>query len=205
MLSSAFIKLEEHDLAASAELTSESLRLFEEANMPMGASTALFHLARTRMAQGKSAEDKVLLDKAIQLGRQHDDYYLTGLALHDLGELARTEGDERRVASLFAEALHCFSELGDLGKVAWCLEGIAGARGWDDPDQAARFLGVADALRTSIAWPLPAGEVAQLARETDGIRDRMGDEAFAAAWSVGGSQPFEEILSEARTLTSPLG
>jgi tetratricopeptide (TPR) repeat protein len=202
MLSSAFIHLGQHEAAASAELAIESLRQFEESDMPIGACTALFHLARSRMVQGSQDEAKRLLDESIQRGRQYGDRYLTGLALHDRGELARAEGDDRRAASLFAGALQGFWDLGDLGKVAWCLEGIAGARGRDEPELAARFLGAADALRTSIAWPTPAGEIADHSRATSAIRDRLGDSVFEEAWSVGATQPLDDLLTEANNLAA---
>ncbi|MFL5760052.1 MAG: ATP-binding protein [Thermomicrobiales bacterium] len=204
MLSAGFIKLDQHDVATAAILGEESLRLFEAAHMPMGACTSLYHLARTSMVQGNLDEAKLLLDKSIEMARQLGDNYLTGLALHDLGEIARAKHDDRRAASLFAEALNCFWDLGDLGKVAWCLEGIAFACGGDEPEQAAHFLGSADALRSSIAWPLPAEEIADYDREASAIRDRLGDRAFEEAWLLGGTQSLDDVLTEASIFASPL-
>lgn len=205
LLSSAFIHLGQNDAATSAELAIESLRRFEAAQMPVGACTALFHLARSRLYAGNADEARELLDESIQRGREHGDLYMTGLALHDRGELARAEGDDPLAASLFAEALQCFQDLGDLGKIAWSLELIAAVRGRVDPGQAARCLGAADALRTAIAWPIPAGELADHDRATGAIRDRMGHDAFEAAWSTGAEQPVEHFLAEMNALASTPG
>ena len=64
------------------------------------------------------------------------------------------------------------------------------------PERAARLLGAAETLRRTVGFrtmqadPLSADAVAE-------VRDALGEEAFAAAWTAGRTLPLEQAVDEA--------
>jgi len=189
------------DAAMAIAIGEESLALSERAALPWGATMARGLLAQVAEHQGAVERAVDLYDRIVVDVRRHGgDEYLAALSLHALGVLTQTRGDDDRARSLLAEAVRLFYDLGDLGKVAWSLEAIAGASGTFDPDQAGRFFGAASALRTAINVPLPAAERAGYDRALGAVRAAMGDDPFAAAWVVGSAQPLPAILAEAAAI-----
>ncbi|MDQ3225882.1 MAG: AfsR/SARP family transcriptional regulator, partial [Chloroflexota bacterium] len=121
---------------------------------------------------------------------------------HSLGALAQGRGDHARAVSYYGEALIRFHALGDLGSVAWCLEGVAAAGGRDHPEQAARLFAAADTLRTAIHIPLPSPERPEYDRAVAVVRTILGDAAFEAAWRDGAVLPLETALAAANALAA---
>ena len=65
-----------------------------------------------------------------------------------------------------------------------------------DPEHAARFFSVADAICTSIGIQMPLQDLSdeEYERYLSTIRKGLGEKKFAQAWAEGNAIPFEEIL-----------
>jgi non-specific serine/threonine protein kinase len=186
------------DIAAAATLGEQSLALFEAAEADWGVTGARMLLARVAQHQGQVDRAVALHEQIVADFRaQGDDAYAAAFSLHNLGTIAQERQDDARALACFAEALGQFDSLGDLTKVAMCLEAIAAAGGRDHPVHASRLFAAADALRAAIAVPLPPPERSARDHAVASIRAALGQPAFAAAWVAGRTQPLRDAVDEA--------
>jgi hypothetical protein len=150
--------------------------------------------------QGDSASTAALFEQNLAAARLVGDPYSTGMSLQSLASIARAQGDDPRALVLHGEALACFSSLGDLGKVAWCLEGIAAVCVRDNPEQTGRLFAAADTLRTAVDVPLTEIERTDYDHAVSSLRTAMGEPAFDAAWQAGSALSVEAAIAEASDL-----
>jgi non-specific serine/threonine protein kinase len=88
--------------------------------------------------------------------------------------------------------------------MAECFEALAAiATTVGHPERAARLLGAADRLRTSIGAPLSPTQETDQGRALATARAKLGSTAFAKAWATGQASSLEEAVSEALSLTPP--
>jgi hypothetical protein len=115
----------------------------------------------------------------------------------ELGLAARSQGDARW-AMLVAEGLGQIRNLGDRRNVAVVLEQLAAVACADGrPEQAARLLGAAEALREAMGARLPPAEQAAHAKTEQAARAALGEAAFAAARAAGRSLTPVAAVDEA--------
>ena len=93
---------------------------------------------------------------------------------------------------------------GELWHAAWCLEGVAMALTEASPESAARLLGAADALRTSIGAPTPVPHRPRYDRCQAAIRARLGDVRFAEVWDQGTQMTLADAVVEAQAVAARL-
>jgi non-specific serine/threonine protein kinase len=120
-------------------------------------------------------------------------------SLEALGTCARDVGDNRRAATLFAEALNLIQDGSDPSTCANCLKSlgtIAGLAG--RAEQAARLFGASAAHFERLGYgdPWPSE---RLGRERDEapVRKALSPDAFAAAWAAGRALPLDQAIAEA--------
>ena len=178
------------DAALATALGKESLALFEEAGVLWGITASRLLLAEAARHRGELDRATAFYEQLLaDFRRSGGDEYVAAQTLHSLGTIAQAQGDDPQAVSFYAEALVRFSDLGDLGSVAWCLEGVAAVAGRQHPEHAARLLAAADTLRTAINVPLPLAERPEYDRAVAGVRATMGEPAFTAAWLAGTAPP----------------
>ena len=106
-------------------------------------------------------------------------------------------GEIETAAAQIEESLTLFLEIGDRWFWGWSLESaayLAAARG--DAERAARLLGAADAVWTTIGAPLPAKLRGQHDRVLAEARGRLGeDRSRAPGARAGGSRPARRSSS----------
>jgi hypothetical protein len=121
--------------------------------------------------------------------------------LVQLGSVALSQGNSARAAALLGESLRLGQEIGASDRVAVALETLAAAAAADGrPQEAARFGGAADALRSSLGLPLSLDQQASHDQTVRMVRAALGEDAFAALWAVGEAQPLGETIVEALEL-----
>ncbi|MEV4804118.1 BTAD domain-containing putative transcriptional regulator [Nonomuraea sp. NPDC049421] len=117
------------------------------------------------------------------------------LILAELGFVAEQRGDPAAALDLQLQGLAMARKVGDPRATALALEGLAGARALGGrPEEAARLLGRAAALRESVGAPLPPGERGDVDRITAAVRKALGREAFATALAAGAALPLEDAF-----------
>ena len=191
------------DTQLAASLSQESLELFEREDVPWGVSASRLLLAKVAQRQGDLAQATTRFEQLVADFLRHGgDEYVAAQTYQSLGTVAQATGDDSRAMTYYAEAVVRFRDLGDLGSVAWCLEGVAAASGNDRSEQATRLFAAADALRVAINVPLPHAERPDYDRAVAFVRSTMGDAAFDTAWSGGAVLSMEGAIAEAQLLAS---
>jgi hypothetical protein len=103
------------------------------------------------------------------------------VTLRELGSLAEQRGDAGRAEQLQEEGLALARRVGEPRLLARTLEGLAGALSLGErPREAARLLGVAEAIRAEAGARLPDAERVDVNRVSARLRDRLGDGPFEA-------------------------
>jgi predicted ATPase/DNA-binding CsgD family transcriptional regulator len=167
-----------------------ALAYFEAAGRQQETAAALVNLGAAAQLAGDDQLATERLHRALGLSRQLG--YLEGTAwsLHLLGTI---EPDPAASATLLCESLAVHRQLGDRWRVASVLESVAcRVLAPLDPGQAACLLGAADALRASLATPVPPAERSLLERARDDARRALGAAAFDGAWNAGHSLTFDQ-------------
>ncbi len=120
------------------------------------------------------------------------------IAIGVLAPLCCEQGNATRAATLLAEALPLWSQIGNNEGIAEWLGGVgrlADCRGRFV--HAARLYGAAEAAFDAAGVPQVVPPPAQHRRSVDRVRASLGVDAFAAAWAAGRALPLEQALAEA--------
>jgi predicted ATPase/DNA-binding CsgD family transcriptional regulator len=138
--------------------------------------------------------------EALQRFRESGDTYGAGIALANLGRVARDRGSYAQAAALYAEGLALHWDDGDRGRIAACLNGmgiVAALAG--QAERAGRLCGAAEALREAIGAPVPRYR-GQYDRAIATSHATLGEEAFTVAWAAGHALSLPDAVSEARAI-----
>jgi predicted ATPase/DNA-binding XRE family transcriptional regulator len=191
-------KMMQGDYSQATALHEESLALFQELGDNPGSTFLLIQLGESAYLQGEHERAVALIEQSLVHSRQHQDKMLLAWGLKLLGNLAQRQGDAGRAKVLLNESLALFKEIGNLTGVICYLEGMAEVATLQG--QLARVVvlfGAAATLRTTLGTlPYPA-EQAAYDRQLVAARERLGAEAFDAAWAEGRAMPLEQAIAEA--------
>ncbi|TDD34201.1 tetratricopeptide repeat protein [Nonomuraea terrae] len=138
------------------------------------------------------------------LAEKHLNHLLEGLsrdpggdfAMHlpdtliELGYLTELRGDADAAMRLHMEALGLARKVGDPATTVFAVEGAAAAA---RPEQAARLLGLADAVRRHNQTPVGLSERHDIDRAASRARAALGDEAFEAAYAQGAAGKLDDV------------
>jgi non-specific serine/threonine protein kinase len=172
------------------------------------AGRVAINLAVAPRATGQYALAAVHLERALRLEREAG--YTEGviLALGDLGNLARDQGDDARALALYREALALGRGHPGTRVVIEVIEAVgimAAAAG--QAERAARLLSAASAQRDRLGLRYAVRED-QVAMEhaVDATRAALGEHAFAATWATGRTlSPGQAVAEAQEPLASPAG
>jgi tetratricopeptide (TPR) repeat protein len=114
-----------------------------------------------------------------------------------LGRLAAAQDDLAGAGEQLREALARHRRLGTRLGIAETLEALADLAGQlQEWERAARLLGAAEALREQIGAPIPPVERTAHDRATALTLERLGEEAFLAAWAEGRAMGWEQMVGQ---------
>jgi DNA-binding CsgD family transcriptional regulator len=181
----------QRDFGQGAALLEEALALTESmADRPLGNALAgriSINLAVGPRAQGHHDLAREYLEDALRLLREVG--YREGaiLALGDLGNIARDQGDPGRSLTLYREALDLGQDHPGTRYVTEVIEatGIVVATA-DQPERAAMLMSAAKAQRDRLGLRYRVQEdQAALDGALVTVRDALGEAAFSSAWDAG--------------------
>ncbi len=191
----------DHDRAFA--LVEESLALKRTEGDQVGIAVSLINLGAMAYNQGDLPRATAHYEEALGLYRALGDRDGVAMVLNNLGVVVLDQGDHRQAGGLLRDGLDLFREVGDPSGIAYGLEGLArlaAARG--EADRATRWLGSVAALREVIGEPVPSEQQASYDVVKAGLRARLGDDSFEAAWSAGRGLPPAEAVAEALQMES---
>ena len=194
----SFAALQLDDLAQAARALAEALRGFREHEDDWGSAHSLNHLAILSLKRGEYARATGYAEEALAVTRRSGDRLGANVALYTLARAALASDDHGRAARYFLEALVLASEAADKTNSAYCIQGLAAAGARGEPRRAARLLGAAEALLETAGVPAYVTADHDLhQRAASAARERLGEEAWAAAWDDGRAMGFDRGVAYA--------
>jgi non-specific serine/threonine protein kinase len=191
-----------NDVARAEDAYAEAVSLFRTAGAPVWMAVTLSELGDSRLVRGDVVGAVPVLDEALALHRQIEYPWGIAMTLGERAHAARAQGDRTLAARLFAESVVTAHKIGTRRLVLGAVAGLAGvALDLQQPQRAARLLAAVELERESSG----AGRIAhrpQTERITTEVRARLGEPAFAAAWSEGRSMPFDDAMADALAVAS---
>jgi predicted ATPase/DNA-binding CsgD family transcriptional regulator len=182
----------------------EALIRFQEAGDAGRVALARCNLGILAYRQGDLDQAAALLEEAVNFYCQAGAEYAPGAAaaLSDLALVTCDRGDHARAATLFAESLARWRQVGTKeGLADWLarVAVLAVARG--RAMEAARLLGAAEAVREAIGYTFEVPELVRHERAIAAIRADIGEPALAAAWTTGTTLPLEQAIATGTAAT----
>jgi non-specific serine/threonine protein kinase len=193
--------LKGNDLERARELFEEG-RTLAVTGEPIHMAMATQSLGEVAMAMGDLATAQDLIEDALAIHQSGSGSMGQAFGHMYLGQVTLARADHTRAAACFRQAFNLFTEAGDLGSVPRVLEGLAGAALLGQPDQAARLLGAAAAVRGEDGWPRDQLEVPAYEQTLAMTRTALGEQAFDAAWDAGRQLSGEEVRAEIDALVA---
>ncbi len=147
---------------------------------------AMNRLGDLARARGDYEQAGKLYAECLELYRRMGDKDEYPSLLHNLGYVEMARGDYARALSLFRQALDMQRETANQAGIAECLEGIASALiEMNQPEQGARLLGAAEALRDKTSATLwPANQV-EHTRTMARLHSALNIATVQANWAEG--------------------
>ena len=142
-------------------------------------------------------------EEALLSFRELGDKVHAAFALSQLGDVALKAGENSRALAYFGEYLKIMFEVGYKWPTFYALEDIAELLTGVDQhlEVAVRLLGAADVLRHETGLAVSPQFQTKYYRMLVTLREKIGDERFAALWQEGEETPVAHIVDEATNLS----
>jgi predicted ATPase/class 3 adenylate cyclase len=194
------------DVPAAARQYAEAEALARRTGDGFTLGYILWNRAELARRGGDSPLARRLGEEALVLHRANRQPGWIGLTLTGLGQLALAEGDAETARQRLTQGLAVQRDGGYVWGVPWCLQELARvAEAQGQPARAARLWSAAAQHQALVGRPLPTDEGPTLALAVEGLRARLGDAAFDAAWATGRAMTLQQAvayaLEEARDST----
>jgi tetratricopeptide (TPR) repeat protein len=191
------IAFDRGDLETARTHHQVALILEREINDAHGLALQLTCLGEIAITDGDLGGARTRGEEALAIWKGRGDAWGTAWALIQLGKVARAEGAPARAIALLRDSLAANEQLGDkeiAARATFELAAIAGGRG--EFSLATRLYGSVAALREAIGAPLAPVDRRRYEQAVAVARSALTEEAFAAAWHEGYSQPPENSLCD---------
>ena len=182
------------DYPRARSFVNEALTIRKQAENPWQMSLALNSLGEVARCEGDASRAAPLFEQALAFARDLDDEVIVSWSLHNLGHVALQTGELTTAALRFRESLRMRWRGGPSANVSAGLAGLASvALRHGALPEAARLFGAIEAILEAAHGVLPPADQQIRAADLVATRDRMGDEAFAAAFREGRLASFDEL------------
>ena len=177
-------------------LYAKSIQTFERFGDVWGMAQATSRLALVSRRRGDMAAARRRYEDAMKLYRRIGDRRAEARMLAGLGDVTAQEGDYAGAAAVYRDGLALRHQLGDRTGIASMLERLAGVAE-DEPERAARLIGMAAGLRDTIGAPLSVAAAAEVDQFLAGLQQKIGPEAMHAAIADGRRASLEAAIAYA--------
>lgn len=202
------VALYQNDYETARARSEEALILYREAGADRDVYKTLGNLGLVATYQGDYKRAEEMLAECVRLQRAIGDNSTSRLALTNLGYAVHYQGDWRRAHDILLEILASDVQTDSEKPSARVLAGLAGTilaevgsgravgkRDLQRVETAARILGLAAAHRERGGGNFDPRVKAEFERNVAMAQERLGEEAFSAAWEEGQGLTLEEALA----------
>lgn len=164
--------------------------------------TALRSLGLHAIEQKAYAQARRYAEESLQLTRAIGDKSNMGFAFLLLGAVASKVGENKQALSYYCQNLQIMVELKYKWPIYDVLERIAMLLidSQQQPQAAARFLGVAQRIRQDIGNHVDEAKEVEYIQHVTTLRQQLGDSVFDRLWEEGRTAPLAQIMVEASQL-----
>ena len=188
------------DFERCERLNGEMLDMARQAGDETLAARALCGIGNMLRIRGDNVRARVVLEEALSLARPRHDKWLTSVVIGALG-LTLAPEDPAQALMLLEESLALSHDIGHRWLTARRLEDLAGVLASSDrAEVSAQLLGASESLRDAFGF---ARSVSLQAAVGAAARERLGSDAFEAAWSKGRAMTAAEAVALALGRTAP--
>jgi non-specific serine/threonine protein kinase len=186
------------ELARARASLEESLAVRKQLGDRYGVALSMKNLGWVAYRETRHEEARGLFEESVEIFRGLAERYEMSDSLAGLGSVAWKAGDVADARRRHDESLAIRSALGERRGIAASLEAFGAlAQTERSPERAAKLFAAADALREEIRVPLSPNERAEL--DIDGLRERLGEEAFGECWAAGRALGVNKAVEYARS------
>ncbi len=188
------------DFERSERLAREMLDMARQAGDESLAVRALLHIGNALRIRGDNVRARVVLEEALSLARPRHDKWLASTVTGALGRVLAPE-DPVQALMLLEESLALSYDIRHRWLIARGLENLAGVLASSDRTEvAAKLLGASKSLRDTFGF---ARSVSVEAAAGAAARERLGSDAFEAAWTTGKAMTADEAVALALGRSAP--
>jgi predicted ATPase/transcriptional regulator with XRE-family HTH domain len=192
-----FIAYEQGDLARANELHTEARGMVPPLDEVPSTALYLTSLGNALRAHGRLDDAKQAYAESLELWRSVGRDWGIAEVLTGLGDLAQAQGDADHALAYYRESLTLHAKLGNKLGLATCFAGLAqGASTKGQPEQVARLLGAATALREQVGAPRSPAETITDEQAIAAARAALGEDTFARNWEQGCRMPLAHLVRE---------
>ena len=185
------------ELERAIALYEAGLAIFRELHDTHHVAAALSGLGQVLVFTGSYARAATVLAEALEIQHQEKARGAMCWTLQYLGVLAYMQARYAQAQQHFRKSLTIAAENGSQNTLPMALEGLAGvAVALQQPTQAARLLGTAEALREAIQLVVPPLEQGWYRQVVDQVRQQLAAAPLRTAWQAGRSLSVPQILAE---------
>jgi tetratricopeptide (TPR) repeat protein len=183
----------------AAALLTEALAGIRRTGDPYGIAFHLTTLGNILRARGDPIAARECYEESLALFREVGHSWGIALVFASLGDAEREQGQPDRAAAYYRESLALNQQIGDYRAATQSLEGLAMVASEQHAALAVRLFSASTALRDRLNTPRPPVSQAAFDQTCALLRQRLGAEGFAAAWSAGCAMPLDELLDLAES------
>jgi tetratricopeptide (TPR) repeat protein len=198
LLSLGTVAAEQGDQERAIELSERAAELYDESGDQRGHALAISNLGGIALERGEYAKAASLSEQAYGLFEALEDSEGMAFALVNQGFAALSQNQHDRAIELLRQALRMLAELEFRDVIGYCFEGLAAVLAFTErPEEAARLLGAAEALRESLGVGLAPAEQATHDETVEAMRSALNEERFTAAWRHGRELSLDDAIAYA--------
>jgi predicted ATPase len=198
LLSMGTVAAEQGDQERAIELSERAAQLYDESGDQRGHALAISNLGGIALERGEYAKAASLSEQAYALFETLEDSEGMAFALVNQGFAALSEKEHDRAIDLLREALRRLAELEFRDVIGYCFEGLAAVLAFTErPEEAARLLGAAEALRESLGVGLAPAEQTTHDETVEAVRSALTEDRFGADWRHGREMPLDDAIAYA--------
>lgn len=194
-----YVAFEEGNYQLAHRLWAEGLDIARKLSLTNRIVNLSINMGGVARAQGDYVSARSFYTESLAICQELGAKVGIANCLRSLGYVAQQEGVYGDALNYFEESLALYQEQGSTGKMAECLAGISGvwsAQGY--PERAARLLGVAESLISSVGYQLESLDQADYKRNLDLTRSMLNENAFALAYTEGAAMSLDDAIAYAR-------
>jgi predicted ATPase/DNA-binding SARP family transcriptional activator len=198
LLSMGTVAAEQGDQERAIELSERAAELYGESDDRRGHALAISNLGGIALERGEYAKAASLSEQAYGLFETLEDSEGMAFALVNQGFAALSEHEHERAIEFLRRALRLLAELEFKDVIGYCFEGLAAVLAFTKrPEEAAKLLGAAEALRESLGVGLAPAEQATHDETVAAVRDALDEDHFGVAWRQGRELALDDAVAHA--------